>query len=815
MQIITQHTRVVILCFVMSLLTVSGFTQGIKTSRIRIFLDSVASEKIQLSGIDLSHGFHKKGEYFESDFNSREIAILEREGIPFKVLIEDVTRYYVERSTNPDFIDEFAVISSRSDDECDPNKTKIIADFPVNFELGSMIGYHRYHEILSELDQMRLRYPHLISSKEPVGNFRTFKGRPIYQLIISNPAHQTQLPKPNILYTALHHAREPISVSQLLYFMWYILENYEKNDLVKSIVDNYQLYFLPIVNPDGYVYNEEIAPQGGGNHRKNIKSYEIFKFGVDLNRNYHYNWRLNDEGSSGNHDHDEYRGPFSGSEAEVRAVMQLCEDVPFDIALNHHSFGNVLLYPWGFSNEPVEDIRTFREQGQEMLRDYSMFAGVVNSHKTINYYTNGSSDDWMYGEQEVKDKIYAFTPEIGTVNDGFWPQINRIIPLCKEMLHINLVSAAMLGNYAIISDDGPEYAHYLDYTFPFNIKRLGLRGGTFKVSIKPLSSNIVSVDPQKTYELDMYESQIGLMGLNLSNTIQDFDEIKFVVQLDNGLYINRDTITKIFLSNAREILTDYAITLNNWNLDNSGYWQLNIEDAYSPPYSFSNTIEEPYRSDENSSMTLKEKLDLRNAQAAYLTFKTKFVIEPKHDRAVISASPTGFQFQPLCGKRSKPSIDTSSSFALGTPVYEGFQYDWVIETIDLKDYLGSEIYLKIAFEADGDMEFDGFSFDDFRVVVVNDPLLDSEEASIGKADFVIFPNPSSGQLYYRLQYSGSGADLYQLKLYNMVGQLVHSEDVRPGTETASILSPVLSAGIYTYQLISENSIMSSGKLIMR
>ena len=207
MQIVTQRIKVIFLCVVMSLLSVIGNAQEIKTSRIRIYLDSVGSAKLLQSGIDLSHAFHEKGKYLESDFTSGEIAMLEREGIPFKVLIDDVTQYYVERSTNPDFIDEFAVVSSRSEDECDHGRTKIIGDQPVNFELGSMIGFHRYFEILSELDQMREMYPQFITEKSPVGNFRTFKGRPIYHLVISNPAHQTQLPKPKILYTALHHAR--------------------------------------------------------------------------------------------------------------------------------------------------------------------------------------------------------------------------------------------------------------------------------------------------------------------------------------------------------------------------------------------------------------------------------------------------------------------------------------------------------------------------------------------------------------------------------------------------------------------------------
>lgn len=804
--------KFLILCLLLSLILVNGYSQGIKTSRVRILLADADPEALLQSGLDLSHGFYEKGLYFESDFSSHEISILEDTGILYEVLIDDVTQYYVERSTNPDFVDQFAQIRSRSDDECDFYRTRIIGDQPQNFQLGSMIGFHRYYEILYHLDKMSEMYPDLISSKVPVGNFRTFKGKPIYQLIISNPSHQTQTPKPKILYTSLHHAREPISVSQLLYFMWYVLENYEKDDLIKSIVDNYELYFLPIVNPDGYIYNEEIAPNGGGSHRKNIKSYNLFDTGVDLNRNYPYNFGLNNTGSSNNHSYPDYRGPFAASESEVRAIVHLCEIVPFDIALNYHSYGNVLLYPWGFTTQEVDDVRIFREFGQEMLRDNSMYAGLVSDNKTIGYFTNGASDDWMYGEQETKNKILAFSPEVGDNDDGFWPQISRIVPLCKEMLHTNIVSAAMLGNYAILSDDGPDYIHDIEYSYPFNIKRMGLRGGTFKVSVKAISANIMDVGPQQTYELELFESEIGEIGLNLHNEVPDYEEIRFVVELDNGLYIHRDTITKLFMSNKVEVFSDEAMDMDNWDQDNSGRWHLNDESVFSQPFSFSNTNASSYRERENSSMTLKEPIDLRNAQVAYLTFRTKYVIEPDHDKAIISASSTGFQFQPLCGKRSIPSEHDNNP---NTPVYEGFQYNWLLETIDLKDFLGSQVYLRIEFHSDETHEYDGFSFDDMKVVVVEDPLLNTDEDSISSTDFAIFPNPSSGQLYYRLQNIYAENQSYKLKLYNIVGQLVHSEQVQSGSDQRRLLNPKLSPGVYTYQLLGNQSILGSGKFFMQ
>ncbi len=51
--------------------------------------------------------------------------------------------------------------------------------------------------------------------------------------------------------------------------MQYLLENYASDPWVTHLVDNRQQWFIPVLNPDGYVYNETIEPEGGGMHRKN------------------------------------------------------------------------------------------------------------------------------------------------------------------------------------------------------------------------------------------------------------------------------------------------------------------------------------------------------------------------------------------------------------------------------------------------------------------------------------------------------------------------------------------------------------------
>src|SRR5690606_2209606 len=104
--------------------------------------------------------------------------------------------------------------------------------------------------------------------------------------------------EPEVLYDALHHAREPASLSQLIFYMWYLLENYGTNDEVTYLVDSTEMYFVPCVNPDGYVYNWNNHPTGGGMWRKNRRVNGNGTFGVDLNRNYGHEWGYNNTGSS-------------------------------------------------------------------------------------------------------------------------------------------------------------------------------------------------------------------------------------------------------------------------------------------------------------------------------------------------------------------------------------------------------------------------------------------------------------------------------------------------------------------------------------
>ena len=189
-----------------------------------------------------------------------------------------------------------------------------------------------YQEMLDELDDMAAQYPNLITVKSPISTFLTWEGRPIYHVKISDNPSTSEGSEPKVLYTAIHHAREPMSMSQTIFYMWYLLENYATNEEIQYLVNNTEMYFVPCINPDGYIHNQSQDPSGFGMHRKNKNpNVGTTNPGVDLNRNYSYGW--NTTGVSGNVNNDTYPGSNAFSEPETQAIKWLVESVGFTSAL--------------------------------------------------------------------------------------------------------------------------------------------------------------------------------------------------------------------------------------------------------------------------------------------------------------------------------------------------------------------------------------------------------------------------------------------------------------------------------------------------
>lgn len=283
--------------------------------------------------------------------------------------------------------------------------------------VGSMGGYRTFAEIEQTLDQLVQTYPQLIS-KFSIG--KTHEGRNIWALKIS--ANST--PKPTAWFDALHHSREPLTAELVLRFVEKLAQNYFYDLEIMRLLQTRDIFVVPCVNPDGYEYNRQLNPQGGGMWRKNRRPNLDGSYGVDLNRN--YGWKWGTVIYDVNMDSEMYQGVSAFSELETRAMRDLMTQVRPRFAVTVHSYGNEWMFPWGHTEEPTPHDSAFRYYGERLM--------VGNNYHVENAWhlygaTSGATDDFMYATFGT----LAYTLEAGTNVDGFWPIPSRIEPIFNDL----------------------------------------------------------------------------------------------------------------------------------------------------------------------------------------------------------------------------------------------------------------------------------------------------------------------------------------------------------------------------------------------
>lgn len=743
------------------------------------------------AGITVDHGEYKKDTWFMSEFSDSELKLIKNTGLPHEVLISDVAKFYTERNKN----NQKTTQSANACNGCGTYKT------PANFGLGTMGGFYTYPELLTILDSMAAKFPNLITVRAPIDTGKTYEGRPLYFVKISDNPNVAET-EPQILYTSLHHAREPESLTQLVFYMWYLLENYNTDPEITYLVNNLEMYFVPCVNPDGYIYNHTTNPTGGGMWRKNRRNNNDGTFGVDLNRNYGYNWAYDNFGSSPTTSSDTYRGPSMFSESETQMIMRFCNAHTFQLAINNHTYGNVLVQPYSYAATAyTPDSLTFTDYGMRLTYCDGFTYGTAQ--QTVGYTANGGSDDWMYGEQVSKPKIYSMTPEAGSSDDGFWPLQSNITSIAKNTMSQNITLARLASVYAEVTDQSGPFISQSGY-IKYNIKRLGLQAGTFSVSVNPLGTNFQSVGATNTHSgMTVLQSNMDSISFSLVSGMIPGALVQFELKMNNGSYSMIDTITRVF-GNPITIFTDNCSATTQWT---GTSWGTSTKYAVSPTKSITDSPAGDYGSNWNKTYTTVSNINLTTAVAAYLEYYARWELEKNWDFVEIKVSANGGAYTPLCGKYTHPGNSAQDS---AKPLYDGFQRVWVKEKIDLSAYLGQNIKLRFNIVSDGGTEYDGFYYDDITVKII-DPALSGITHDLSGDGFELYPNPNSG--YFTVQFSeplDSQADFY---ISNVLGEVVLKERISAGGSKKEIDMSSIGNGVYFFTL-QAGALKKSGKIIV-
>lgn len=751
---------------------------------------SDAVQVLQALGICLDHTDLSPGNFISGDFNPRDLDLARQAGFDVRVEVADIGAFYAERAMQNAGSDK-----SFGEPGCPGSGTY---PQPAHFVQGSMGGFYTWQQMQDQLDSMVAHFPSLISPKASIGT--SHEGRPIHWVRISNNPNVDQA-KPEVLYDALHHAREPESAMQLFYFMWYLLENYGTDPIATYILNTRELYFVPCVNPDGYVYNEMTDPFGGGMWRKNRRDNGDGSFGVDLNRNYGYAWGIDDIGSSPDPYSDVYRGPAAFSEPEIQALRDFIIARGFVTRHSHHCRGHLLLYPWGHVNTLCPDSAVFSTYAQRMTEDNGYHFGTT--FEALYYLANGSATDWSYGEQVAKPKIFGYVPETGTVNDGFWPAPQRIVPLAQANMEQNFMLALFAGPYAEVKDISPRVENSTTPNASFRLQSLGLQDGTFTVSIEPLSNVIAATGPQTFSGLDTLETVAGSIGLTLDPQIADGETFRYVLVLDANNLILRDTIERVF-GEPLTAFSDDTSSDDNWN----GGWSLTNEDWFSAPGSFTDSPLSNHGGFENSSWGLATPINLSLATTASLEFMARWTLQSELDHVQVEASDNGISWTTLCGNWSRPGTNDQ---LLDEPVYDGKRTEWAQERMVLDDFIGGPLYLNFRLRSDDQLEYDGFYLDDVLVTITGDLWTGVSERTTPGASAHCHPSPATTTttLVWALPVHTTNA---QWQLMDGQGAVVLSRPLKGRAGRSDIALSHLASGFYTYRLVADGQTMAQGRL---
>ena len=773
-------------------------------SEVRIHADRQGMEQLAKSGLAVEEGFHGKDGTWTTILSKDELVMVQHAGYQIEILHADYSAYIEDR--NQAMRGQIDYINSHKDEFNSAGVSNYT--IPQHFHLGSMGGFFNLQEVLNQLDSMRLFYPNLISVKAAAGNNNTIEGRPIYYVIISNTPNQVTN-KPKVFYNSLIHAREPMGMQQLIFYMWYLLENYDTSDEIKYLVDNLQLYFIPVVNPDGYEFNHAGFPIGGGLWRKNRRDNGGGEYGVDLNRNFGYKWGCDNNGSSPDPFSETFRGTAPFSEPETQIIRDFCTTNVFNVSQNFHTYSNYTMYPWCWQTALTPDSSIDVTYASFLTKQNGYLTGTPGQ---ILYNTNGDALDWQYGEQITKPKAICFTTETGTQTDGFWPFANRIITLSQENMYANLMIAHFALRYAEAHDVSPVILSSWRGFFNFEFMRYGMDSpANYQVTLRPMdSTQFISWGGSKSFtnptQLQSYPDSIAYL---LKPSITSGDAIGFIYEVNNGLYSFQDTVVKYF-GPPLVIFSDSCNTMANWT---STKWNVSHTQYHSAPGSITDSPTGNYANNSNVTVSTTNALNLQNSPVAVISYWAKWRTEQGYDYAQFNLQGNFGPWTPQKGQHTKTGFYLEAE---GQPLYDGVQPAWVKEQIVTTDYPDKALRMQFLLKSDQSMNYDGYYFDDITVTIVDMTKAGTvSQRNMRQMMSDPVPNPATGAVTVKFNLTVSGSSQSAVfTLMDSKGVRVMEIPISPDQDKISFSVDGLSQGVYFYRISGNFGSTETKKLII-
>lgn len=299
-------------------------------------------------------------------------------------------------------------------------------------QILSYTNFRTPAQVDNALNTLHTAYPAL-TSIQTLGT--SILGAPIRALRISNsPANNPA--KGDVVFIGLAHSREWITIETILYIADRMLAEYNTVSQVKQDLDQLQIWIIPISNPDGFNFTHTGTSCASGSDprmwRKNRRDNGDGSFGVDLNRNWGYQWGLT-PGSSGFTGDDTYRGTAPFSEKENQVIRDFLASLTnFKAVMNYHSYSELHLRPWAYVFKYIQSAPGEQTLNSISERNINLIQSV-HGHSyvdTIWYTSSGNFIDYIWNQYHAA----GFTTELRPASafPGFCAFTSDIIPCAEE-----------------------------------------------------------------------------------------------------------------------------------------------------------------------------------------------------------------------------------------------------------------------------------------------------------------------------------------------------------------------------------------------
>ncbi|XP_069720378.1 carboxypeptidase A1-like [Phaenicophaeus curvirostris] len=328
-------------------------------------------------------------------------AHLEANGISYSIMIEDVQ----------------ALVDHEKMEMLRRSRSHL----PLSTSTFDYSSYHTLDEIYAFMDLLVAENPNLVSKLE-IG--RSTENRPIYVLKFSKGGTN----RAAIWIDTGIHSREWVTQASGVWFAKKIVQDHENDTELASILDEMDIYLEIVTNPDGFAYTQT---QNRMWRKTRSKSSGSLCVGVDPNRN--WDAGFGGSGASKNPCSETYHGPYANSEPEVKAIVDFVKNHGnIKAFISIHSYSQLLLYPYGYTNTPVPDQEELHEISEKAVAALSSLYGTKYKYGSIFttiYQASGGTIDWTYN-QGIK---YSFTFELrDTGRYGFLLPASQIVPTAQE-----------------------------------------------------------------------------------------------------------------------------------------------------------------------------------------------------------------------------------------------------------------------------------------------------------------------------------------------------------------------------------------------